>query len=114
MIGNSFPVYKGYASQYGHGLGNVLGGLIRAALPVVGKIAKTAGTQLLKTGLEFVGNQLKKKQPSMLERRRLKTRRVKRTVLHPKFMHKRKTPPGQPLRRSKRRKANSGRDIFSS
>jgi len=42
MIGHGVPVYRGYASQYGHGFGNVLGGLVRSALPIVGKIAKSA------------------------------------------------------------------------
>lgn len=33
MIGHGVPVYQGYASQYGHGLGNVLRGYMRRAIP---------------------------------------------------------------------------------
>ena len=40
MIGHALPVYQGYRSQYGHGLGNVLGGVMRAAIPFVSKLAK--------------------------------------------------------------------------
>lgn len=51
-------VYQGYASQSGRGLGNVLGGLFRAAIPVLGKtaknIAKYAGRTLLQTGMDHL------------------------------------------------------------
>lgn len=114
MIGHSIPVYQGYASQYGHGLGNVLGGLIRSALPIVGKIAKSAGTQLLETGVDYVKKKLKRKRAtssSVRPTKRMKTRQVKRTVSHHHKVHKRKTPPGKPVRKSKRKKVP--RDIFT-
>ena len=63
-IDHAIPVYQGYASQYGHGLGNVLGGLIRSAMLFMGKVGKVAGTKLLETGLHYVSNNLKKKKPS--------------------------------------------------
>ena len=48
--------YKGYMSQRGHGLGNVLGGILRAAIPIVGKtlkgVAKSTGRSLLRSGLQ--------------------------------------------------------------
>ena len=48
--------YKGYRSQRGYGLGNVLGGILRAAIPVVGRtlkgVAKSAGRSLLRSGLQ--------------------------------------------------------------
>ena len=69
MIGHALPVYQGYASQHGYGLGNVLGGIIRSAIPIVqnitrravktvGGAAKTAGTDLLQTGLDFVAQKI--------------------------------------------------------
>lgn len=114
MIGHSIPVYQGYSSQYGHGLGNVLGGLVRSAMPIVGKIAKSAGAQLLETGLDFVKNKLKRSRANSSSRRpkkRRKSRQVKRTTSQLSVVHKRKTPPGKPVRRSKRKKAP--RDIFA-
>ena len=47
--------YKGYMSQRGHGLGNVLGGILRSAIPIVGRtlkgVAKSAGRSILRSGL---------------------------------------------------------------
>ena len=113
MIGHSIPVYQGYSSQYGHGLGNVLGGLVRSAMPIVGKIAKSAGSKLLETGLDFVKSKLKRSRVNSGSRptKRRKTRQVKRTTSQPPVAHKRKIPPGKPVRRSKRKKAP--RDIFT-
>ena len=44
-------VYRGYSSQYGAGLGNVLGGLIRSAVPFFTPLIKSAGKHLLTKGL---------------------------------------------------------------
>ena len=115
MIGHSIPVYQGYASQYGHGLGNVLGGLVRSALPIVGKIAKAAGTQLLETGVNYISNEIKKRKaapaPASVSPKRVKAEHVERTISRPRKVHKQKTPPGRPLVKRKRRRA--ARDIFS-
>ena len=113
MIGHSVFIYQGYASQYGHCLGNVLGGLVKYAMPVVGKIAKADGTQ---TGLTYVTKKIRKRKATSrtaLQGLYLKTRKVKWTVSHPRVVHKRKTPPRQPVRISKRKKTLSPRDIFS-
>lgn len=112
MIGHGVPVYTGYASQYGHGLGNVLGGLVRSAMPFVGKIARSAGNQLLETGLDFVSKKLKKRKAShSLPRKRKKSKQVKRTISHPRLIHKKATPPGKPTRKRKSKKGV--RDIFA-
>ena len=108
MIGHAIPVYQGYGSQYGHGLGNVLGGLIRSAMPMVGKVAKAAGAKLLETGLDYVSKNLRKRKASAaLQRRRQKTKRVKRAILLPPGMHKRKIPPDKPVSQKR------SRDIFA-
>ena len=114
MIGHSIPVYQGYASQYGHGLGNVLGGLVRSALPIVGKIAKAAGTQLLETGVNFVSNEIKKRKAATappIPLKHVKVEHDERPILHPPRVHKRRAPPGRPLIHRKRRRG--ARDIFS-
>ena len=56
--------FKGYTSQRGHGfgrgLGNILGGMFRGALPIVGKslmtAAKSAGRSLLQSGVEALSS----------------------------------------------------------
>lgn len=80
MIGHALPVYQGYSSQYGHGLGNVLGGVMRAAVPLLGKFAKKAGTQLLDTGIDFLQRQVtrKRKAPSAAPKLPPKRRKVVR------------------------------------
>jgi hypothetical protein len=52
MIGHGVPVYRGYSSQYGHGLGNVLGGIVRTAIPIVGSMLKSAGKEILMSGVK--------------------------------------------------------------
>ena len=112
MIGHAVPVYRGYSSQYGYGLGNVLGGMVRAAIPIVGNLAKKAGAQLLDTGLDYLQQKVRKRTASNagLEARRRKTKRVKRPALHPRKNKKKKTPPGRPVKL----KTLRGRDVFSS
>lgn len=109
MIGHSIPVYRGYASQYGHGLGNVLGGLFRSAMPFVGNIAKSAGKQLLETGVDYVAKKLTKKRRS----KRKKTRPVKRTISRLRKVNKRRMPPGKPARKRKVKTKHTPRDIFA-
>ena len=52
--------YQGYASQRGRGLGNVMGGLFRAAVPWLGNTlknaAKAAGTSIIQSGLTALDN----------------------------------------------------------
>jgi hypothetical protein len=115
MIGQALPVYQGYASQYGHGLGNVLGGLVRSALPMVTKFAKSTGTKLLETGLNAVGNAIKRRKPSHTtkSKKKRKVQHVTRTTSHTKPRHKRKMPPGQPNRIPVKQTVRKPRDIFS-
>ena len=98
-------VYQGYASQYGHGLGNVLGGVARAALPIVKNIAKKAGAQLLDSGINFIQSKIRKRKPV----KRAKSHAVKRTTSH-STKHKKRKPPGKPVKRSNRKR--KPRDIF--
>ena len=97
MIGHALHVFQGYSSQYGHGLGNVLGGVLRAAIPFVGKLAKKAGTQLLDTGIDFQQSSLLKRKVSSapkLPARKRKISQVKRVISGPPKFHKR-PPPGK-------------------
>ena len=48
------PAYGGVARQKGHGIGSLISGLLRSAVPLLGRlgksVAKTAGRALLSTG----------------------------------------------------------------
>ena len=80
MNGNGLPVYQGYASQYGYGLGNVLGGIIRSAIPIVTPIVKNAGKELLLAGAKTLQTKLKgnthRRPPGILARPRRKQRDI--------------------------------------
>ena len=56
QAGSGIPAYAGVPSQRGHGLGSILGGLFRGALPLLKNIGKTVGKQLLKSGLEVASD----------------------------------------------------------
>lgn len=85
MIGYGLNVYRGYGSQFGYGLGNVLGGIIRSAIPIVTPIAKRAGQELLLAGVK----------------------KIRRKMQQKKIQHQ---PPGKKVRRKK--KSRKPRDIF--
>lgn len=90
MIGHGLPVYQGYASQHGYGLGNVLGGIVRAAIPFIKPIAKTAGREILLAGAKKIQRKLKQQKG---------VKRTKRKNM------RRKTPPAG--------KNRTPRDIFA-
>ena len=97
------PVYQGYASQYGRGLGNVLGGLVRAAIPFVKKVAKSAGAKLLNAGVNFVAGQVNKRKRPTLPQQQNKRRapRKKKSVGAPskkKSVARKKKPEVNPER----------------
>ncbi len=65
--GQGLQVFRGTPYQRGHGLGGILAGLFRAAVPVLKRTAipflkntaVKAGKRLLKTGVEIAGDALR-------------------------------------------------------
>jgi len=53
QIGSGIPIYQPY-SQYGAGLGNIIGSLFRRAIPLLRKGASVLGRQALSTGGEIL------------------------------------------------------------
>ena len=109
MIGQALPVFRGYSSQYGHGLGNVLGGVVRAAIPVVTKYAKKAGVQLVDKGIDYLQNKVLKRKKKTSAKVPAKRRKVTKGTTSLKPLHKKKRPPGKPVSRAKPR---TKKDIF--
>jgi hypothetical protein len=65
QAGNGLPAYAGVPFQRGHGLGSIIGGLFRGALPILRNVGKAVGKQLLRSGLDVAndvvsGNNVKK------------------------------------------------------
>lgn len=79
MIGHALPVYKGYSSQYGYGLGNILGGVVRAAVPFMASMAKKAGSKLVREGINMLERKItKRKATKPPQKHSVKRRKVAR------------------------------------
>ena len=50
------PVYHGSRSQRGHGLGSILGGFFRSALPMLRRGLSFFGREALRTGAQIAGD----------------------------------------------------------
>ena len=91
------PVFRGYNSQYGSGLGNVLGGIMRMAVPFIAPVVKRLGKTLVRAGagrLERVIDDLggSAAEPAT-PRRRAVRRPVKRGRSAPTGSFRRRTKP---------------------
>jgi len=56
QVGSGLPVFVGGRSQRGHGLGSLLGGLFRNAMPMIKRGLATFGKHAIKTGLEIAND----------------------------------------------------------
>ena len=56
QTGNGMPVFYGSRGQRGHGLGSILGGLFRGAMPMIKRGLAAFGKQALRTGLEMAND----------------------------------------------------------
>ena len=54
--GNGLPVFQGSRGQRGHGLGSMLSGLFRSALPMIKSGLASLGKHALRTGLEIASD----------------------------------------------------------
>ena len=54
--GNGMPVFEGHRGQRGHGLGSMLAGLFRGAIPMLKKGLSIFGRHAVKTGLEVAND----------------------------------------------------------
>src|SRR6266581_3108768 len=54
--GGGVPIYQGSPGQRGHGLGSMLSGLFRSAMPMIKRGLAFFGRQALKTGLEVAND----------------------------------------------------------
>ena len=55
QMGSGLPAFAGTKMQRGHGLGGILRGLVKVAMPVLKQGAKKLGQSALKTGLHVAG-----------------------------------------------------------
>ena len=103
QAGSGLPVFAGARMQRGHGIGSVLGGLFRSAVPLLKRGVSTLGKQALRSGLGFAGD--------LLQGRSAKEAAVERSREAARNLLKKATsvasptvrPPGTPHRGIKRR-----------
>ena len=68
--GSNLPVFQGVQYQEGYGIGNILGGLFRSALPLIKSAGKRLGKEVLTAGKDVLGDVLSGKNiKSSLKRR---------------------------------------------
>jgi hypothetical protein len=56
QVGHGLPVFVGARVQRGHGIGNVLGGVFRQAVPLLTKGAKILATRGARAGMKALGD----------------------------------------------------------
>lgn len=59
--GGGMPVFSGYRHQRGHGIGSVLSGLFRSAVPMIKRGLAFVGKKALKTGAHIASDLLEGK-----------------------------------------------------
>ena len=115
--GNAFA---GPAIQRGYGLGGVLGGLMRAATPLLKQGMKAVGKQALSTGLGLLGDTIQGRNIKVAAKRRLKqagqhlmTGAIQHFANKPTRRKgiKRKAPPKRTIS-TKAKRARRAPDIF--
>lgn len=68
QAGGGLPVFAGARVQQGHGIGNILGGLVRMAIPLLKSGAGILKREAVKAGVGLAGNLFKKGTSAILQR----------------------------------------------
>jgi hypothetical protein len=122
QAGSGLPFYSGSAVQRGYGLGNVLGGLLRTAVPFLKPVVKSVGREVMRSGMDLVKDVVRGRNVKTAVKRRLgegakrSLVRVAEGVVNGSA-RRRAPPPPPPRKRIKRTRQRRGRvrpakDIF--
>ena len=111
--GSGIPVFSGSRGQKGHGLGSLLGGLFRSAMPMIKRGLATFGKHALKTGLEIANDVVSGESVKQSAKRRI-SQGIKQFAKPENFINqsgsgRKRSRRKKTDRRKKRRKYN---DIF--
>ena len=71
QVGQGMPTFQGPNLQRGYGLGGILGGLLRSAMPLLKQGAKVLGKHALKTGVNIATDALAGQSLKAATKRRL-------------------------------------------
>lgn len=72
QVGNGLPAFVGRKYQRGHGIGNMLSGLMKSAIPLLKKSGKSVGKHLLSAGMNIATDVLSGKNIKESSKKRLK------------------------------------------
>ena len=117
QAGGGMPVYSGSPYQRGHGLGSILGGLLRGAMPLLSSVGKSIGRQMIRSGLDVASDVVSGGNVRDSLKRRAKEGAL--SLLEGGRVNKRRRPGGRSAISKKRplgeryRKAPNTKDIFS-
>ena len=114
QAGHGIPVYKGSGLQRGHGLGSILGGLLRSAAPLMKSAAKTIGREALNFGVGLAKDALSGEdvKTSAEKRGRLLGTNLLDSVVQPQQRSKKRKTVGNKMRQPKPNKKRRQEDIF--
>ena len=114
QAGHGIPVYKGSGLQRGHGLGSILGGLLRSAAPLMKSAAKTIGREALNFGVGLAKDALSGEdvKTSAEKRGRLLGTNLLDSVVQPQQRSKKRKTVGNKRRQPKPNKKRRQEDIF--
>lgn len=104
--GSGLPYFSGSLVQEGYGLGNLLAGVARSVLPILGKTlkpivkktAKSLGRKVVKSGADFLQDVVIHKKPVKKSLRK-RSSEAMNDIIHASL-------------KSKRKKKNTTKDIF--
>lgn len=111
QAGNGLPVFQGSRGQRGHGIGSVLGGLFRSALPVLKRI----GGQLVRSGMGVASDSLEGQSFAESARKRA-SEGLKTLMNESNTIQQQGTGLNRRKRKIRRKKGKGGkkfRDIFA-
>lgn len=134
--GSGVPVYQGSPGQRGHGLGSMLSGLFRSAMPILKRGLAFFGRQALKTGLEVandvadgesIGTSARRRIPEGINRfvssagfsnqsgsgARGRKRKRRKSAAASENLKKNKKSKNKKRKKTKKKRSNYGSDIFS-
>ena len=111
QVGRGHPVFTGPRTQRGYGLGGILGGLFRSAMPLLKQGAKTLGREAIRTGVGIAQDALEGKNVKASAKNRL--RHAGRNLANSAIRSVKTRITGAPKRGIKR-KASGRRAISSS
>ena len=111
QVGRGHPVFTGPRTQRGYGLGGILGGLFRSAMPLLKQGAKTLGREAIRTGVGIAQDALEGKNVKTSAQNRL--RRAGRSLANSALRSVRTRITGA-RKRGIKRKASGRRAISSS